>query len=176
MFAILMLLLGGAVGAAALGTSENPAPLVLADDGPPPPPPVDTLPTLHWPKPPPSDWLNVATGCGDGIAAAVGDGIADDTGAIQACFDLINNESSAHHAVYLPAGTYRITATIRLFRVLGGLIVGDGEHTRLVWAGDGNGIPDLSLMLTGPLSGSCAMSWGGGRRKQLKRSVLYSFT
>jgi hypothetical protein len=42
----------------------------------------------------------------------------------QACFDLVNNESNTHYTVLIPAGTYKITQTLRLFRVLGGLIVG----------------------------------------------------
>jgi hypothetical protein len=37
---------------------------------------------------------------------------------------LVNNESNTHYTVLIPAGTYKITQTLRLFRVLGGLIVG----------------------------------------------------
>ena len=46
------------------------------------------------------------------------------TRVIQACFSSVSNESNAHYTVYIPAGTYKITKTLRLFRVLGGLIVG----------------------------------------------------
>ena len=88
--------------------------------------PAPTVPTLTWPKPPPSDWLDVSSGCAPARVAAVGDGSADDTASIQACFDLINNESSKHTAVYMPAGNYTITSTLKLFRVKGGLVVGDG--------------------------------------------------
>ena len=56
--------------------------LVSAQDG------VDKLPVLNWPVP--REWLNVQAGCGRATstssgtaAAAVGDGVADDTAAIQ---------------------------------------------------------------------------------------------
>ena len=110
---------------------------------------VGTLPALNWPVP--REWLNVKTGCppaaersgGDGgpataaaatRAAAAGDGVADDTAAIQACLDLVSNETE-QLSVYIPAGTYRITGTLRLFRGLGILLIGQGEDSRLVWGG-----------------------------------------
>jgi hypothetical protein len=40
------------------------------------------LPTLNWPNPVPADWLDVTVGCG-GELRAVGDGVVDDTDAIQ---------------------------------------------------------------------------------------------
>lgn len=43
---------------------------------------TDTLPTLPWPSPAPSDWVTVTQSCG-GVDAAVGDGVHDDTAAIQ---------------------------------------------------------------------------------------------
>ena len=82
---------------------------------------VDMLPILNWPVP--REWLNVKAGCGSGlVGAAVGDGIADDTAAIQSCFDLVNNETE-HFTVYLPAGTYKITETLVLYRVRLGRVV-----------------------------------------------------
>eukprot|EP01051_Picozoa_sp_SAG22_P003460 SAG22_NODE_169_length_16721_cov_6.494104_2_plen_197_part_00 len=109
---------------------------------------VDTLPVLNWPVP--REWLNVKDGCGGGGAAmpmgaaggtataAVGDGVADDTAAIQACFDAVSNETDKV-SVYLPTGTYKVTSTLRLFRGLGILIVGQGESSRIVWGGDAGG-------------------------------------
>ena len=108
---------------------------------------VDTLPVLNWPVP--RDWLNVKDGCSaatnatasaaaGAAAGAAGDGMADDTASIQACFDLVSNETDKY-SVYLPAGTYKITSTLRLFRGLGILIVGQGESTRLVWGGEKGG-------------------------------------
>jgi hypothetical protein len=46
------------------------------------PPTTPGLPTLNWPKPTPADWLDVAAGCGGGMGA-VGNGVDDDTEAIQ---------------------------------------------------------------------------------------------
>jgi hypothetical protein len=118
---------------------------------------VDVLPTLAWPSPP-KDWLNVQTSgacggvshmSGGGLAAARGDGLADDTAAIQRCFDLVNNKTE-QVTVYLPAGTYKITETLRLFRGLGITIVGAGEGTRLLWAGEKHG----RLLITDGLSRS----------------------
>ena len=122
---------------------------------------VDTLPTLDWfGGDIPADWLNVKTGCsatGGGTAAAAagvaaaGDGVADDTRAIQACFDRVSNETRGGSlTVYIPAGTYRITETLRLFRGVGVSIVGTGEPTRLVWGGEQGG----HLLLSDGLSRS----------------------
>ena len=103
---------------------------------------VDTLPVLNWAVP--KEWLNVKKGCrGHNELRAVGDGVADDTLAIQACLDLVSNETQ-QYSVYFPAGTYRITSTLRLFRALGVLIVGQGESTRLVWGGSSGGRMALS--------------------------------
>ena len=82
---------------------------------------VDTLPALNWPVP--REWLNVQTGCPTAVAdppptataatttvlRAVGDGATDDTVAIQACFDLVNNDTN-QVSVYIPAGSYKITS------------------------------------------------------------------
>ena len=57
------------------------------------------IPSLPWQER--SDWINVKT---DVTPAAVGDGQADDTAAIQAALDLGRQAK----AVYLPAGTYRL--------------------------------------------------------------------
>jgi hypothetical protein len=120
---------------------------VRAQDG------VDKLPVLNWPVP--REWLNVKDGCGGSAStttiasattqqqqqrplAAVGDGLADDTAAIQACFDQVSNETKKF-SVYIPAGTYKVTSTLRLFRGLGILIIGQGESTRIEWGGDAGG-------------------------------------
>ena len=90
---------------------------------------VPTIPALNWTER--SDWVNVKT---DITPAAVGDGVADDTAALQKAFDGVATGS----VLYFPAGTYRITATLTLQpkqRVTGALIVGHGRDTRLVWDG-----------------------------------------
>ncbi|HEY3398177.1 MAG TPA: glycosyl hydrolase family 28-related protein [Armatimonadota bacterium] len=81
------------------------------------------IPSLNWI--PRSDWVSVKP-------AAVGDGVADDTAAIQAALDTLKDGST----VYLPAGTYRITQSLTLNGPRHGiLVVGNGADTRLVWDG-----------------------------------------
>lgn len=85
------------------------------------------IPRLDWTER--SDWVNVRT---DVTPAARGDGVADDTAAIQAALD----SGGAAKAVYLPPGTYRITNTLVLNGpAIGCLVVGHGRDTRLVWDG-----------------------------------------
>ncbi|MHB9134170.1 MAG: glycosyl hydrolase family 28-related protein [Armatimonadota bacterium] len=88
-----------------------------------------TIPALPWT--PRSDWVNVKTAVTPG---AVGDGVADDTAALQKVFDMIKDGIT----IYLPAGTYRITKTLVLkpgLRVSGLTLIGHGRDTRLVWDG-----------------------------------------
>jgi hypothetical protein len=61
------------------------------------------LPELNWEQR--SDWINVKTGM-EGIGpAAVGDGVTDDTAALQAAFDRVREPESAFSTVYMPPGT-----------------------------------------------------------------------
>jgi hypothetical protein len=89
------------------------------------------IPSLAWQQR--SDWINVQA---DVQPKAVGDGRADDTAAIQAALDVGRNGK----AVYLPAGTYRITKTL-VFQgpAVGCLVVGHGRDTQLVWDGPEGG-------------------------------------
>ena len=100
----------------------------LAADAPPPVP----LPALAWH--PGSDWVNVKT------LGAVGDGVADDTKAIQTMFSGVTHGST----LYFPPGTYRITDTLNLVTIpqdgtVGVLVVGCGRDTRIVWDGPAGG-------------------------------------
>ncbi|HEY3324654.1 MAG TPA: glycosyl hydrolase family 28-related protein [Planctomycetota bacterium] len=89
---------------------------------------ADTIPALNWE--PRSDWTNVKQ------LGATGDGIADDTDAIQKALSAVKPGST----VYLPAGTYRITRTLNLIGPLVGvLVVGHGRDTKLVWDGEAGG-------------------------------------
>jgi hypothetical protein len=102
---------------------------------------IPELPELNWEQR--SDWLNVKTGM-EGIGpAAVGDGVADDTAALQAAFDHIVRPDSSFSTVYIPPGTYRITKTINPRRVDKGAssihIRGHGRSTRIVWDGPQGG-------------------------------------
>lgn len=96
-----------------------------------------TLPLLRWEQR--SDWLNVKT---EVKPAAKGDGVADDTAAIQAALDKMSIRSSGLKGVYLPPGTYRITSTIMNKQpdLPGILIVGAGRGTKVVWDGEKDGI------------------------------------
>lgn len=96
------------------------------------------LPTLR--QLPRSDWLNVKDGCAGGPRAK-GDGKADDTAALQACFSAISdsNRSAAGSAVYMPPGHYVVRETLTLHDVLGKALVGSGEETVLVWRGKSGG-------------------------------------
>ncbi len=96
-----------------------------------------TIPDLPWEKR--SDWISVKT---DVTPAAIGDGVADDTAALQKAIDGVKDGS----VIYFPAGTYRITDTLRFKinrttndgpknRVLGVSIIGHGRGTTIVWDG-----------------------------------------
>jgi hypothetical protein len=104
------------------------------------------LPELNWEQR--SDWLNVKTGMAGIGPAAVGDGVADDTAALQAACNMARHLDDARFStVYLPPGTYRITSTIEPVtnRNMQGHerspinIRGHGRSTRIVWDGPEGG-------------------------------------
>lgn len=89
------------------------------------------IPVLRWEER--SDWINLKT---DVTSAAIGDGEADDTTAIQKAMAEVRDGS----VLYFPPGTYRITAPLVLknpsgARWIGGLIIGHGRETKWVWDG-----------------------------------------
>jgi len=100
--------------------------------------PYPELPELNWEQR--SDWLNVKTGM-EGIGpAAVGDGVADDTAALQAAFDKVSEKGSAFSTVYFPPGTYRITREITKIQPESQMNHrGHGRHSRIVWDGPEGG-------------------------------------
>jgi hypothetical protein len=75
---------------------------------------------------PRSDWINVQE------RGAEGDGVTDDTAALQAlCRDLESGQT-----LYFPPGTYRLTATLELTGpATGTALIGHGRKTRLWWDG-----------------------------------------
>lgn len=94
------------------------------------------LPAMPWAER--SDWVNVRT---DVTPVAVGDGQADDTAALQAALSAMKDGS----VVFVPAGTYRITATLTLTGPLHGTtLIGCGRDTRIVWDGPDGGRMCLS--------------------------------
>ena len=108
-------------------------------------------PSLAWEKR--SDWIDVTS---DIAPAAIGDGRADDTAAIQAALDRGRNSLG----VYLPPGTYRITKTL-VFQgpAVGCLVVGHGRDTKLVWDGPMGG--RMFWSNGGAYSRYVGLSWDG---------------
>ncbi len=90
------------------------------------------IPALNWE--PRSDWVSVK-----GPGGAVGDGVADDTAAIQQVLSAAKSGTT----IYFPPGAYRVTRTLELRgapgsggRLMGVQVIGHGRDTQLVW--DGN--------------------------------------
>lgn len=88
------------------------------------------LPVLNWQQR--SDWVNVKT---NSRLRAYGDGIHDDTAAIQAGLNRIALGTFGQKTLYFPTGTYRISQTLYLKNVLGTALIGQGRNTRIVWYG-----------------------------------------
>jgi len=81
-----------------------------------------------------SSWTNVRT-----QHSAAGDGVADDTSALQSALDRLAGDSGSP-VVFVPAGSYRITRSLSLNYGLGVAIIGeDPERTRIVWDGPDDG-------------------------------------
>src|SRR5712691_5278874 len=77
-------------------------------------------------------WANVKTNYG-----AVGDGVSDDTPAIQKA---LNALGPTNPTLYFPAGTYRITQTLTLAGQIYVNIIGqDPASTTILWAGSSGG-------------------------------------
>src|ERR1700733_2612908 len=97
---------------------------------------IDIGPMTWTPR---ADWVNVKS-CKaiTGGPDAVGDGVADDTGALQAvCTWLQKNSGRA--TVYFPPGTYKISDTLRFHDVNSTSILGCGSKTVISWAGANGG-------------------------------------
>jgi hypothetical protein len=84
-----------------------------------------------------SDWIDIRT---DVEPAAAGDGVQDDTRAIQAALDRLGEALNEPKVVYLPPGTYRITQTLSLAKVQGMMLIGHGRDTVLAWDGARDGV------------------------------------
>ena len=82
-----------------------------------------------------SSWINVKTQFG-----AVGDGITDETAALQAAFNAIGNANSTASVVYLPAGTYKISGTLTMNYKMNVAVIGaDPATTKIIWGGVSGG-------------------------------------
>ncbi|MFQ4140782.1 glycosyl hydrolase family 28-related protein [Chlorogloeopsis sp. ULAP02] len=73
---------------------------------------------------------------------AKGDGTTDDTAALQqALDDLGQTDKGKGSVLYLPAGTYRITKQLRLYKVRNVAIIGESpESVTLRWGGTNQGV------------------------------------
>ncbi len=116
-------------------------------------PPAPAIPELAWEQR--SDWINVKTAV---EPAAKGDGVQDDTAAIQAALDKIQDSAT----IYFPPGTYRITRTLQipLGRFLGVTLLGHGRTTVLAW----DGAPGGRMFWTQdgmPYSRYVGLTWDG---------------
>lgn len=90
------------------------------------------IPELAWEER--SDWINVKTAV---QPPAKGDGVQDDTAAIQAALNRIQDGVT----IYFPPGVYKITKTLEIpdGRFLGVTLLGHGRTSTLAWDGEPNG-------------------------------------
>jgi hypothetical protein len=87
---------------------------------------------------PRADWINVKSYAGVTKGPnAVGDGVADDTAALQAV--LTSVQAYGHKTIYFPPGTYKISNTLKIHDVSAVYLLGCGSKTILSWAGPSGG-------------------------------------
>lgn len=102
-------------------------------------------------------WVNVKTAYG-----AKGDGVTDDTAALQrACNEV--SEGAHSRFLYFPAGTYRVTQTLRLYTKQNANLFGeDPAITTLKWDGpDGNILLDCNGIYNSRIS---RLTFDGGNK------------
>ena len=82
-----------------------------------------------------ASWTNVKTAYG-----AVGDGVVDDTDALQRGLDKLSSEGPVK-TLFFPSGVYRITKTLRLHNTIYVSVIGeDPDNTIIRWTGPGRGV------------------------------------
>jgi hypothetical protein len=99
---------------------------------------VDIGPMTWTPR---SEWINVKSCTAiTGGTNAVGDGVTDDTAALQGIFSWLQGHYNGRNlTVYFPPGTYKITSTLTLSNVGGVSLLGCGSTTIVSWAGANGG-------------------------------------
>jgi hypothetical protein len=110
-----------------------------------------------------TSWGNVQT-----VYGAVGNGIADDTSAIQSCLTAMAAQTI--QVCYFPAGTYKITSQLTLNGTSGGVTAGesligaDPATTKIQWAGGSGGT--MLLQNGGQGTKFERLSWDGAGTAQ----------
>lgn len=103
-------------------------------------------------------WLNVKTAYG-----AIGNGVADDTRAIQRALDQLGTADDRSPVLYFPSGTYRITSMLTLsFRIYVSLVGEDPDRTTIKW--DGNPAGTMLLINGVAYSRVTRLTFNGNRR------------
>jgi hypothetical protein len=99
---------------------------------------IDIGPMTWTPR---ADWINVKS-CSaiTGGPNAVGNGMADDTTALQDVLNYLEaNRYGRIKTVYFPAGTYKISSTLTISQIDGIQMIGNGANTIISWAGASGG-------------------------------------
>ncbi len=119
-----------------------------------------------------ANWLDVQSSLG-----AKGDGVADDTAAIQKGLDALYRYDSASGpaTLYFPAGRYRITRTLHMRLHAGANLVGAGaSSTVLFWDGDPGGTMLLSSGAFDTLF--TRLTWDGKGRARIGIAQWWNFS
>ncbi len=127
------------------------------------------IPALNWIER--SDWINVKT---DKRVNALGNGLSDDTKALQTAIDLLDISNpdirKRKSTVYLPEGKYLISSTLEMKLKRGVAIIGSGKNTTIIWTGAQGG-----TMFQSNGNNRCrfiGINWDGGSKA--KYAVLHS--
>ena len=97
---------------------------------------IDIGPMVWTPR---ADWINVKSSAATtGGPNAGGDGLADDTAALQAVLTFVQNHL-AGQTIYFPPGTYKITSTLKVHDINGITLLGCGSKSALSYAGPKGG-------------------------------------